>query len=70
MWRGLAGIVWGPVILGLQTSMASPVAQAAPPDVRDLPAGPASTMVMKLEKTFLKFDVLHVVVRVDPSTAG
>jgi len=70
IWRGLAGLAaWGAAILGLQASIAIGVVQAAPPNLRDLPDGPGSTMRMKFEKTFLKVDVLQLAVRVDPATA-
>ena len=40
------------------------------PSVTDLTDAPHATMGMKLEKTFLKVDVLALTIRVDEHTAG
>jgi len=45
-------------------------ARASLPALADLPAAPYATMGMKLEKTFLKIDVLALTLRVDEQTAG
>lgn len=67
----LAGLAASRVAtVGALASIAIGVTQAALPSLDDLLDGPGASMEMKLERTFLKIDVLHISVRVAPSTAG
>ncbi|MFV1986387.1 MAG: hypothetical protein ACC682_03860 [Gemmatimonadota bacterium] len=60
----------GASLLPLSLPRSVTAQDAAPPGLEMLPDGPGSTMEYKLERTFLKVDVLLLTVRVDRATAG